>query len=223
MRAGARLRLSVGPGQKRKLWYPATSPRCGNSQNPNSTMCCVRNPKGRWRREKQKVSTVVTESCPGSHFDAKRACSTGTCPLLAFRVTSRPWVQSKGSRSPTGQEEARRNGLELAPSPSRDLLRDQKFWIMPACFYILRLKSGNLYVGSTTDLEERYEDHCRGRACRTTTLDPPVALVYSEEYETFSQARRREAQVKHWSRAKKEALVSGDLAVLRNLSRSRTK
>ena len=92
---------------------------------------------------------------------------------------------------------------------------------MPASFYILRLKSGNLYVGSTADLKKRYEQHCCGRACRTTTLDPPVALVYSEEYETFGEARRREAQVKRWSRAKKEALVLGDLPSLRNLSKSK--
>ena len=92
---------------------------------------------------------------------------------------------------------------------------------MPARFYILRLKSGNLYIGSTTDLEKRYEDHCSGRACRTTSLDPPISLVYSEQYETFSEARRREAQVKHWSRAKKEALVEGDLVKLRNLAKSK--
>jgi putative endonuclease len=93
--------------------------------------------------------------------------------------------------------------------------------IMPAWVYVLRLTSGNLYVGSTTDIEKRYEEHCTKRACRTTTLDPPIALVYSEEYETFSEARRREAQVKRWSRAKKEALVAGDLITLRNLSKSR--
>ena len=92
---------------------------------------------------------------------------------------------------------------------------------MSAWFYILRLESGNLYVGSTTDLEKRYEDHCCGRACRTTALDPPVVLVYSEEYETFSEARKREAQVKRWSRAKKEALVLGNLSCLRNLSKSK--
>jgi len=92
---------------------------------------------------------------------------------------------------------------------------------MPAWVYVLRLTSGNLYVGSTTDIEKRYEEHCTKRACRTTTLDPPIALVYSEEYETFSEARRREAQVKRWSRAKKEALVAGDLITLRNLSKSR--
>jgi hypothetical protein len=31
-------------------------------------MCCVRNPKGRLRTGKQVVSTVVTESCPGSQI-----------------------------------------------------------------------------------------------------------------------------------------------------------
>ena len=92
---------------------------------------------------------------------------------------------------------------------------------MPAWFYILRLKSGQLYIGSTTDLDQRYKDHCCGKACRTTKLDPPVELVYSEEYDTFSKARRREAQIKHWSRAKKEALVAGDLSKLKGLSKSR--
>ena len=67
---------------------------------------------------------------------------------------------------------------------------------MPAWFYILRLQSGSLYPGATTDLKQRYEERCTGRACRTTPLDPPTALVYSEEYETFSQARRGEGQVK---------------------------
>lgn len=90
---------------------------------------------------------------------------------------------------------------------------------MTARFYILRLKSGRLYVGSTTDLEKRFKDHCSGKACRTTSIDPPAALLYSEELATFSEARRREAQVKRWSRAKKEALVSGDLIKLKNLSK----
>jgi len=92
---------------------------------------------------------------------------------------------------------------------------------MPAWFYILKLKSGNLYVGSTTGLEKRYEEHCIGRGCRTTTLDPPIELVYSEKYETFREARKREAQVKRWSRTKKEALVSGDLTMLQKLAKSK--
>ncbi len=96
-------------------------------------------------------------------------------------------------------------------------------FLMSAWFYILRLKSGALYIGATTDLNQRYRDHCSGKACRTTKLDPPVALVHSEEYQTFGEARKREAQIKRWSRAKKEALVSGDTARLHELSKGMTR
>jgi predicted GIY-YIG superfamily endonuclease len=92
---------------------------------------------------------------------------------------------------------------------------------MPAWLYSLRLKSGQLYVGTTTDLDQRYKDHCSGKACRTTQLDPPQKLLYSEELETFSDARRRESQVKRWSRGKREALASGDLKTLRQLANRR--
>jgi len=91
---------------------------------------------------------------------------------------------------------------------------------MVAFFYILRLRSGNLYPGVTTDLDRRYLEHCAGSACRTTRLDPPEAIAYSEEHETFPAARRHEAQVKLWSRAKKEALVAGDRDILRHLAKS---
>jgi putative endonuclease len=94
---------------------------------------------------------------------------------------------------------------------------------MTAWLYILRLKSGSLYIGATTDLKQRYQDHQNGKACRTTKLDPPIRVVYSESLPTFSDARKREAQIKRWSRAKKEALVAGDIVKLRNLSKSRNK
>jgi putative endonuclease len=87
--------------------------------------------------------------------------------------------------------------------------------------YFLRLRSGTLYIGASENLEPRLEDHAAGRACRTTQLDPPVALLRVEIHSTFAAARRREAQLKRWSRAKKEALVGGDAASLRTLSRSR--
>jgi len=78
-----------------------------------------------------------------------------------------------------------------------------------------------LYPGATKNLEQRYKDHLSGRACRTTTLDRPVALVHSEEFQVFTDGRKREAQIKRWTRAKKEALVAGDTAKLRELSKSR--
>jgi putative endonuclease len=78
-----------------------------------------------------------------------------------------------------------------------------------------------LYVGVSVDLEQRLDDHVSGRACRTTALDPPVARLRVEVCSTFSEARQREAQLKRWSRPKKEALVCGDFDRLRKLSRSR--
>ena len=89
---------------------------------------------------------------------------------------------------------------------------------MPAWFYILRLRSGRLYPGATTEIDQRWRDHQSGLACRTTKLDPPTALVFQEQFETFSEARRREAQIKRWSAKKKEALIFGDLASLKRLA-----
>jgi putative endonuclease len=87
----------------------------------------------------------------------------------------------------------------------------------------LRLRSGILYIGATIDLEQRLDDHASGQACRTTQLDPPVALLLVEEFPTFSAAWTREAQLKRWSRAKKEALLNGEFERLHALSQSREK
>ena len=91
---------------------------------------------------------------------------------------------------------------------------------MAASTYILRLQSGQLYIGSTTNLDRRFAEHAAGCACRTTKLDPPLKLIYSESLPTFSDARKREVQIKRWSRAKKEALVAGDMDKLRELSKA---
>ena len=87
--------------------------------------------------------------------------------------------------------------------------------------YLLRLRSGIIYIGASEDLEQRLVDHASGQACRTTQLDPPVALLRVEEFSTFSSARTREAQLKRWSRAKKEALLKGEFERLHALSKSR--
>jgi len=92
---------------------------------------------------------------------------------------------------------------------------------VPAVVYFLRLRSGALYIGSTTNPEQRLADHATGHGGRTTRLDPPVADLGTETFPTFRAARHREAQLKRWSRAKKEALVRGDAVTLRALSQSR--
>ncbi len=83
--------------------------------------------------------------------------------------------------------------------------------------YILRCADNALYIGETADLEGRLVKHRDGSACVFTARRRPVALVYSELQETRAAALRRERQLKKWTRAKKEALIAGDLALLRRL------
>jgi putative endonuclease len=92
---------------------------------------------------------------------------------------------------------------------------------MLAWFYILRLQSTHLYCGSTRSLKKRIKEHFDGRGCRTTKIDRAVAMVYSEEFLSYKEAYRREHQIKRWSRAKKEALISGDLKQLKRLAKRR--
>jgi len=46
---------------------------------------------------------------------------------------------------------------------------------------------------------------------------PSFTLVYSEKYSTRKEAMQREAQLKRWTRAKKEALVSENLKLSKRL------
>lgn len=83
--------------------------------------------------------------------------------------------------------------------------------------YILRCCDGSLYVGQTQDVEQRVRTHNDGRGARFTSTRRPVALAYSEGYQTEIEAIARERQLKGWARRKKEALVAGDLVLLKKL------
>jgi len=54
---------------------------------------------------------------------------------------------------------------------------------------------------------ERVKYHNQGKASRYTRMRTPVELVYKEAHPNKSSARKREIQIKNWSRAKKEALI----------------
>ena len=54
-----------------------------------------------------------------------------------------------------------------------------------------------------------------------TRTERSVQRVYSEVHDSEKAAVSRETQIKKWSRAKKEALIAGDLDRLRFLSQSR--
>jgi putative endonuclease len=83
--------------------------------------------------------------------------------------------------------------------------------------YILRCADNSLYTGETSDLDHRLAKHNEGTACTFTRARRPVVLVYSETHATREAARARERQLKRWTRAKKDALIAGDRALLKRL------
>jgi predicted GIY-YIG superfamily endonuclease len=76
--------------------------------------------------------------------------------------------------------------------------------------YILQCDDGSYYVGRTWRIDTRWEQHISGIGGGYTSRHKPRRLAYAEEFEDFDQARRRELQIKGWSRMKKEKLISGE-------------
>jgi putative endonuclease len=89
----------------------------------------------------------------------------------------------------------------------------------PCFVYIVTCADGSYYVGSTSDVAERERIHNEGHGAEYTAARRPVRVIYSEHHESWPAARRREAQLKRWSRAKKEALIEGDRSRLHVLAR----
>jgi putative endonuclease len=75
--------------------------------------------------------------------------------------------------------------------------------------YIVRCADGTLYTGYARDPRARENAHNRGRGARYTAGRRPVALVYSEAFESIGDALRRERQLKRLRRARKEAMIAG--------------
>lgn len=85
--------------------------------------------------------------------------------------------------------------------------------------YILRTSLNTLYIGQTNNLEKRLKEHQNktSKSAKYIMCFDSFQLVYSEEYPTRIEAMRREYQLKHWTKAKKEALIQGDKALLKKL------
>jgi putative endonuclease len=73
--------------------------------------------------------------------------------------------------------------------------------------YIVRCADGSLYTGYAIDPHEREKVHNAGRGARYTASRLPVALVYSECFDSKSEALKREHALKRLTRANKMALI----------------
>ena len=85
--------------------------------------------------------------------------------------------------------------------------------------YILACADDSFYIGLARDIPSRLRAHNSGRGATYTFKRRPVRLVYSECFSSETEAVQREKQLKRWTRAKKEALLAGDLQSLKRLTK----
>jgi putative endonuclease len=79
---------------------------------------------------------------------------------------------------------------------------------MPAYVYILASKKGGtLYIGCTTNIAHRLEQHASGKGSSFTSRYSVQQLVHAETFDDLTDARRREAALKKWNRAWKIRLI----------------
>ncbi len=77
----------------------------------------------------------------------------------------------------------------------------------PWFVYLLRCGDDSLYTGITTNIDHRIADHNAKKGAKYTRSHLPVKLVWSELLESESIARQREAEIKSWTKIKKESLI----------------
>jgi putative endonuclease len=80
--------------------------------------------------------------------------------------------------------------------------------------YILECADGTLYVGVTTEVSRRIEEHnTSDKGAKYTKARRPVVLKHAEIFENRSEAQKRESFLKKLTRAQKLDLIArgGDI------------
>jgi len=76
--------------------------------------------------------------------------------------------------------------------------------------YILECGGKSLYTGITDNLERRFKEHKSGKGGKFTHTFKVSKLLYYEICGSRIDAFKREAQIKGWTRKKKEKLIKGE-------------
>lgn len=73
--------------------------------------------------------------------------------------------------------------------------------------YMIKNSFGDLYTGISENQTERLAYHNAGQGAKFTKREDVFRLVFTEQYATMAEARKREIQIKKWRRDKKEMLI----------------
>ncbi|MEO8231174.1 MAG: GIY-YIG nuclease family protein [Ignavibacteriota bacterium] len=85
--------------------------------------------------------------------------------------------------------------------------------------YILKCSDESYYCGSTSNLEQRINEHIFHRYSGYTSARLPITPVFFQEFGDINDAIRAERQIKGWNRKKKEALIKGNFNLLHELAK----
>ena len=73
--------------------------------------------------------------------------------------------------------------------------------------YLARCKDDTIYTGYTVDLKNRESIHNKGEGAKYTKYRRPIKIVYSEKFDSISEAMKREIEIKKLTRQEKEKLI----------------
>ena len=79
--------------------------------------------------------------------------------------------------------------------------------------YLAKCSDNSLYCGYTDNLKNREKVHNSGKGAKYTRSRLPVKIVYYEEFETKSEALKREHAIKKLTRGQKEKLIKNSPAI----------
>jgi putative endonuclease len=80
--------------------------------------------------------------------------------------------------------------------------------------YIVECSDHTLYVGITTDITRRVSEHNTSKkGAKYTRARRPVSLKYVEEFESKSDAQKREYEIKQFTRSEKLSLLLSSPAI----------
>ncbi|MFV8781914.1 GIY-YIG nuclease family protein [Microbulbifer sp. SA54] len=82
--------------------------------------------------------------------------------------------------------------------------------------YLIRTNSGALYTGVTRDVARRFAEHDSGgpKAAKALRGRGPLSLEFQCGMRSKSDALKLEAEIKRWSKKKKEQLIQNGAAML---------
>ena len=78
---------------------------------------------------------------------------------------------------------------------------------MPFYVYILQCCDSSYYTGYTNNLQERTKQHLNGKGAKYTKAHKPERVAYVENYNSRSQAMKREREIKKLSHQGKLDLI----------------